>query len=70
MEGGGVILEHGVGGIISRPLVSCWSLARLQEEPGFPCGFPPVPAICGVGVGAGVGVGVGVGIGPGVCEWG
>lgn len=32
MDGGGVMVPHAVDGIISSPLVSCCSLARLHEE--------------------------------------
>ena len=44
IDGGGVIVfPHGPGGSISRPLVSCWSLARLQLEAGPPCDGVPLP---------------------------
>jgi hypothetical protein len=39
MEGGGVMVPHADDGIISSPLVSCCSLARLQDE-GAPVVIP------------------------------
>lgn len=54
--GGGVMVLHEVG-IMSRPLVSCCNLARLQLA--LPEGVCPGFACC---------AGEGVGVGPGVWE--
>jgi len=54
MGGGGVMLVQCPGGIMSSPLVSCCSFARLQD--GVPACVVCAATVDGVGVG--------------VCEWG